>query len=386
MYELKQSPKSTWLTKLTDLQTTFGIPLKLISKNDVEMNQKMQRDLKRYATAYLQPNTDQPISTVYFKLPETNELLKIGPIQYTPLSSLFSVAQRYYFISFAIAAIIFVVLLTWLFSRNVIKIYQLTRKYSNGDFNANIKIGRTSILQGVYKNIISMGKSLNQLVQSQNNMTRFVAHEIRTPLATMQFALDSLKKDHHLSTQSQENVVSIEEDIQEINSLISYFLLYYQTTTHELTLKNEHINILEWLSTIINKFTLSKIKLSLITDNQDGVFANADPNLLKHSINNLITNALKFAHKNIIVSLSQDSHHIIISIEDDGPGIPETELKNIFKPFNVLDKDQAFGKHIGLGLSIAESIVELHKGTLSVSQSTKLGGAKSTIKLPGYSK
>lgn len=380
-HELNSTSKEKWPLALKKLQKTFDMPLKLISKNSNIITNQMRQDLNIYAIAYSKPDADKPISTLYFQTPDPKKLLVIGPIQYSPLSSLFSVAQRYYFISFSLAAIFIVVFLTWLFSRNVLKIYQLTKKYSQGDFNVNTKISSLSILHGVYQNITAMGSSLKRLIQSQHNMARFVAHETRTPLSTMQFALDSLKKENNLSQQAQKNLMSIQEDIQDINKLVSYFLLYYRSTTHELKCKTELLNLSDWLASIVKRYALSKIKVTFMPLNKEDVFSSIDPHLLKHAINNLITNALKFAKTNIIVNLEGDNHQIKINIDDDGPGIPKSEMENIFEPFNTLHEDQTFGKHIGLGLTIAKSIIELHHGSIVVSQSNQLGGARFTIKL-----
>lgn len=380
--ELKNTPEEKWTHTIDKLQTTFGMPLKLISTNSKVITNKMRQDLNTYSIAYSEPKANKPISTLYFHTSDPKKLLVVGPIQYSPLSSLFSVAQHYYFISFTIASILIVIFLTWLFSRNVLKIYQLTRKYSEGDFNVNAKISRTSILHGVYQNIIAMGSSLNRLIQSQHNMTRFVAHEVRTPLSTIQLALDSLKKDDNLSQQSQKNLVSIQDDIRDINKLISYFFLYYQSATHELKYKTETLNISDWLESIVKRYTLSKIKVTFLPFKKENIFSTVDPGLLKHAIDNLITNALKSAKTNVIVGLEVDNHHIKINVDDDGPGIRDSEMKNIFEPFNTLSENQNLGKHIGLGLTIAKSIIELHKGSIVVSSSSELGGARFSIILP----
>ena len=96
---------------------------------------------------------------------------------------------------------------------------------------------------------------------------------------------------------------------------------------------------------------------------------NIVPTLLKHVIDNLITNALKFAKENILLSLETNKNFIFIHIDDDGPGIPTSEIKNIFEPFVTLSTDQSFGKHIGLGLPIVKAILDLHKGFIQVTQS-----------------
>ncbi len=380
--ELKRAPERKWADIIDKLQITFGMPLKLIPTNSKVITGKMRQDLNTYSITFTEPKANKPISTLYFHTPDPKKLLVVGPIQYSPLSSLFSVAQKYYFISFSIASILIVVFLTWLFSRNVLRIYQLTRKYSVGDFNVNTKINRASILHGVYQNITTMGASLNRHIQSQHNMTRFVAHEVRTPLATMQLALDSLKKDKNLSQQSQENLVSIQHDIRDINKLISYFFLYYQSSTHELKPKMKALNISDWLKSIVKRYRQSEIQVTFLPPNAENIFSTVDPDLLKHAIDNLITNGLKCAKTNVIVSLEADDHHIKINVEDDGPGVSDSEMKNIFEPFNTLNENQTLGKHIGLGLAIAKSIVRLHKGSIIVSKSSKHGGARFTIILP----
>lgn len=380
--ELNSTSKENWPLVLNKLQTIFGMPLKVIPNNSDIITHKMREDLNAYEIAYLKPETDKPISTLYLPTSDPQTLLVIGPIQYSPLSSLFSVAQHYYFISFVLASIFSVVFLTWLFSRNVLKIYQITKRYSKGDFKEQTKISPFSILHGVYKNVVSMGNNLKRLIQSQQNMTRFVAHEVRTPLATMQFALDSLKKENNLSEGTQKKLISIQEDIDDINKLISYFLLYYKSASHELKLKTELLNICSWLKNIVKRYELSNINVTLKLPSQENIMIRFDPDLLKHVVDNLITNALKFAKQNVLVSLAVEKHYVEIYVEDDGRSVSELDIKNIFEPFVTLNTDHDLGKHIGLGLTIAKSIIELHNGSIAVSQSIQLGGAKFIIKLP----
>lgn len=382
LLELNSTPKSKWPSTLKKLQATFGIPLQLILKKSNTLTKKMQRDLAIYAVAYSLPKADKSITTLYFPTSDPEKLLVIGPIQYTQLSNLFSVEQRYYFIILSIASILIVMFLTWLFSRNVLNIDQITKRYSVGDFSQHVKVRPFSILHGTYKNVVSMGNNLKRLIQSQQNMTRFVAHEVRTPLSTMQFALDSLKKEKELSENAQQKLVSIQEDIEDINKLIGYFLLYYKTTSHELKLNAELLNISSWLDNTVKKYELSKIKVSCHLPAQKTIMIRFDPNLLKHVIDNLITNALKVATKNILVSLVVGSDDIEIQVEDDGPGISVREVKHVFEPFITLNTDQNLYKHIGLGLAIAKSIMELHGGSIVVSKSNQLGGAKFIVGLP----
>lgn len=373
--ELSQHPQKDWAVVLSQLEKQFDIALKL----DLSVPGDIKNQLKTHEIAFSHHPGMDNISYIYATLKKSHAIIKIGPFDRMPATKQFSVFQHYYFWIFSIISILVVLYLTKIFSRNVAKIDALTARFSRGEFESHTTISRFSVLKGIHTNVVSMGNKINALIKSQQNMTRFVAHEVRTPLSTMQLALDSIKKEN-LSEKSQENVISIQEDIFAINQLISYFLLYYKTTSHELKLKKEVLNISIWLETIVKKYESSEIKVDFISSNN--ISYHFDLQLLKNAVDNLITNALKFAQSRVIVSLNENKNNIEISVEDDGHGISQSEIKNIFEPFSVLADNQEFGKHIGLGLTIAKSIVALHKGTISVARSEKLGGAKFTITLP----
>ena len=104
-------------------------------------------------------------------------------------------------------------------------------------------------------------------------------------------------------------------------------------------------------------------------------------NLIRRSLNNLIENSIKYANK-INVQLSKKNSGIIITIDDDGPGIPEKEYDNVFKPFYKIDKGRGDSKSsVGLGLSIASDIVKSHGGNILLAKS-HLGGLKIKIFFP----
>jgi two-component system osmolarity sensor histidine kinase EnvZ len=99
------------------------------------------------------------------------------------------------------------------------------------------------------------------------------------------------------------------------------------------------------------------------------------------SINNLIDNSIKYGKK-VNVELVKSSSNIFIKIDDDGPGIPEKEYKNVFKPFYKIDKGRADSKSsVGLGLSIASDIIRSHGGNIKLDKSS-MGGLGIKILLP----
>ena len=96
-------------------------------------------------------------------------------------------------------------------------------------------------------------------------------------------------------------------------------------------------------------------------------------NLITRCINNLTDNAIKYAKK-INIELNKKDNNIFIKIEDDGPGIPEKEYENVFKPFYKIDKGRAESKSsVGLGLSIASDIIRSHGGNIKLEKSSMNG-------------
>ena len=108
---------------------------------------------------------------------------------------------------------------------------------------------------------------------------------------------------------------------------------------------------------------------------------NKENNSLKRSFENIIINSLTYGEK-VFVEAKKGVNRVMIIFEDDGPGIPEDQYKNVFKPFFRLDKSRSLNKSgVGLGLAIVEDIINSHGGNIQLSKS-KFNGLKVKITLP----
>lgn len=379
---LNTLPMSKWNEELDKLQIQYQIPLTLTSMNSTNIAYKTKNKLMNGEVDYDIPSNEKPITTIYFKIPDSDKIISVGPLNYPYFSLQLSKIQIYFVITITILAVLAVAVLTWLFSRNSAKIHKLTQEYSQGHFNYDVHLNRISTLRGVYENVVVMGNKINLLIQSQQNMARFVTHEIRTPLYTIQLALDSLKTLKAQSGEEQEHFESIEEDIHELNQLIHTFLLYSQSMTHELKINKALLNIRKWLENLLKTHQSYEVNVLFNYQQSDNELLFFDPKLLYHAVNNLINNALKHAHKEILISLEYQNKSVIIRIEDDGPGVPECDRGKIVEPFTTLSSSDTTGKHIGLGLSITKSILRLHEGMLSIDDSKTLKGASFSLILP----
>tara|TARA_B110001450_G_C17361125_1_gene375574 strand:- start:137 stop:640 length:504 start_codon:yes stop_codon:yes gene_type:complete len=164
------------------------------------------------------------------------------------------------------------------------------------------------------------------------------------------------------------------KDIDEMESMLNDYLQFAKTQTHEDT-------------TIINLSSLFK-RIEKNLNNKNLILINLEEVLLKGRLSaltrcfeNIIQNGLTYGEK-VYLSLQKGTNRIIVSIEDDGPGIPGDQYKNVFKPFFRLDKSRNLNKSgVGLGLAIVEDIINSHGGSIQLGES-KYKGLQVKISLP----
>ena len=102
---------------------------------------------------------------------------------------------------------------------------------------------------------------------------------------------------------------------------------------------------------------------------------------LKRSFENIIQNGLIYGKK-VLVKAQKTSNRVVLTFDDDGPGIPEDQYKNVFKPFFRLDKSRSLNHSgVGLGLAIVEDVINSHGGSIILGKS-KLNGLQVKISLP----
>tara|TARA_B100000780_G_scaffold31476_1_gene19931 strand:- start:284 stop:883 length:600 start_codon:yes stop_codon:yes gene_type:complete len=194
-----------------------------------------------------------------------------------------------------------------------------------------------------------------------------ISHDLRTPLTRMKLQLAFIK-DEQLSKK-------LSVDIDEMEKMLNEYLRFTSSGYLE---KDETFDISELIKNTVEKYENNNISIEIIPR----VYMSGRKNLIKRSLNNLIDNAIRYA-KNITLQLSKKNNSILITIDDDGPGIPEKEYDNVFKPFYKMDKGRADSKSsVGLGLSIASDTIKSHGGNIRLEKSLLLGGLKIKIFFP----
>ena len=157
--------------------------------------------------------------------------------------------------------------------------------------------------------------------------------------------------------------------------MLNDYLQFAKTQAQESTVKIDLNNLLNSI-----KEKLKNKKLYFL-DNNTKIEFEGRPTALARSFENIIQNGLTYGNK-VEVNTQKGNNRVFIIFEDDGPGIPDDQYKNVFKPFFRLDKSRSLNQSgVGLGLAIVEDIINSHGGTIILGKS-KYKGLQVKISLP----
>ena len=251
-------------------------------------------------------------------------------------------------------------------TRPIINLARASEKFGKGenvdDFRPS---GALEIRQAGYE-FDKMRKRIIRHLNQRSEMLSGISHDLRTPLTRLKLQLAFLK---------QEDIAKkMRDDIDEMERMLNEYLEFASKQKSEET---ELTNINSVIKDIVKKYESNRISLFL-GDNSE---INIRPNSIKRCLINLIDNALAYGKKAEIFT-KKTMNAIVIFIDDDGLGIPESEYKNVLKPFYRIDKSRSQNKSgVGLGLSIANDIISAHGGNISLEKSP-LNGLRVKVSLP----
>ena len=238
---------------------------------------------------------------------------------------------------------------------------------------------------------------LRDLVESTNNLfyrlnfafereKRFAAdaaHELRTPLATLNINLHNLTEDIN---PNNSNYQALKTSIERMGHSIEQILNLYRLNEETLRCESKDIDLKLLLQNIIIEAYQNQSKEHNIEFDAHTIILQADEFALQTLAHNILDNAIKYtpANGNIFIQLKTKNNSAVITVHDSGPGIPTENLSRVFDRFYRLggDSHKSNVTGCGLGLSIVERIIHLHHGTINLDRSEKLGGLKVCITLP----
>ena len=251
-------------------------------------------------------------------------------------------------------------------TRPIISLARASEKFGRGEDVEEFRpSGALEIRQAGYE-FDKMRKRITRHLNQRSEMLSGISHDLRTPLTRIKLQLAFIK-DKEISKK-------LSNDVTEMEKMLNEYLQFASSSSAE---KTETFDLSDLLESTVIKYERKEIT----TDIPERVFLDGRKNLIERCFNNLIDNSIKYS-TSILISLKKSANSIIIIIDDDGPGIPENERKNVLKPFYKIDKSRSDSKSsVGLGLSIASDIIRSHGGNISLERSPT-NGLRVTIFLP----
>jgi heavy metal sensor kinase len=225
---------------------------------------------------------------------------------------------------------------------------------------------------------------LEKAFSSQQHFIQDASHELKTPLTILQGELEVTLKRIRTAAEYEEVLKSSLEEIRRISSIVENLLLLARVEDRETGLDVREFNLQRVLQeAVAGMEILARGKSLALSLSPDGaIMLRGDEQKLKQVFLNLLDNAIKYTppHGSVSVSASTTAESVRITVQDSGIGIPPAELPHIFDRFYRVDKARS-SSGFGLGLSIARSIVEAHRGTISAESSLNRGSTF-TVFLP----
>ena len=340
------------------------LPSKLKERWFSPIDRSLRRELKSKNLDYWFDTTE------YKNIIDLKIRYKDGYFQFhIPRERLTSSSARMFALWITLPAIL-IIAIAMIFLKNqtrpIIRLAEASEKFGRGEEIDEFRpSGALEIRKAGYE-FERMRQRILRHLNQRSEMLSGISHDLRTPLTRIKLQLTFIE-DKEISKK-------LSDDVDEMEKMLNDYLQFSKSGANE---KTEKFNISELIKSIVKKYNNKNI---LFETNKEIHFAGRK-NLIQRCLVNLIDNSLKYANK-INIQIISSKNNILIDIDDDGPGIPENEMKNVFKPFYKIDKSRATSKSsVGVGVSISSDIVRSHGGKIDLSKS-ELGGLKASIFLP----
>lgn len=282
----------------------------------------------------------------------------------------------------ALVAGLLALLLARYLTRPLGRLRLAAQRLAEGDLEVRVAPqvrGATQEVEGLGADLDRMAERISELLTAQRRLLQDVSHELRSPLARLHVALGLARR----TPSATQHMDRIELEAERLEDLISQILTLSRLSDLP---KGEPLDLRDLLSEVVRDTNYeAKAKGRSVTlESGDRIEVEASRDVLRWAVENVVRNAVRFAPEEsaVEVRMKREKDDIVVFIRDHGPGVPESELEAIFRPFYRVapDRDRKTGGR-GLGLAIAERGVRAHGGTIVASNATG-GGLEVALTLP----
>jgi signal transduction histidine kinase len=284
----------------------------------------------------------------------------------------------------AAAAVIIISALLWVpmvrnITRPLGRMTHAAEAIANGRFDITIDEPRDDEIGRLAKTINHMTTRLSGYVTGQKRFLGDVAHELGSPIARIQFGIGALEQ--RVGKENRQRVMDVLEDVAHMSKLVGELLAFSRADLKSDTVSLEPIHLLPVVHAAVKRENVLSADIMVTIDPRIQVVASAE--LLSRAFANIVRNAVKYAGnaEPIAITAEKKKKWVDICICDNGPGVPEEFLDQLFEPFfrPEASRDRDSGG-VGLGLAIVKTCVEACQGTVTA-RNLKPGGFAVTITL-----
>ena len=350
----------------------IGINQEIFPNNSGErrfspMDRSLRRELKStFGNNNYWFNTSKFKNAVEIKIRSNNDV-----IEFLVPKEMVSASSVRIFVLWTTLPSLILIIIALIFLKNqtkpLVKLAKAAERFGKGDYVNDFRASGSQEIRKAAFEFDRMAKRINRHLNQRAEMLSGISHDLRTPLTRLKLQLAMLKQ--------KEISDKMSKDIDEMEKMLNDYLQFAKTQIQEDTVL---INLNNLLNSIKNSFDDSNL---FFNNSTTIVELKGRPTALKRSFENIIQNGLSYGKK-VYLNIQKGNKRVTVTIEDDGPGIPEDQYKNVFKPFFRLDKSRSLNQSgVGLGLAIVEDIINSHGGNIQLGKS-KYNGLQVKISLP----
>lgn len=263
----------------------------------------------------------------------------------------------------AITVIVVVSILFWLpmirsMTNSLRKMTGAAEKIADEDFSIRVDSPRTDELGSLGASIDHLARRLDGFVSGQRRFLGDVSHELNSPLARMQFALSILED--RVDEDGQSYVNDVREEVEEMSKLVAELLTYSKSGIKGGTVELEPVDVETVVNSVVERENIIE-KREIVVDVEPELSVAGRRELVSRALSNVVRNAIKYSppESPINVSAHRNGSGIILSVADNGPGVPSDSLEKIFDPLFRVNSDRSRESGgSGLGLAIVKTCVE----------------------------
>ena len=342
---------------------------------------KMQSDKNKIITGFLEKSLKkefpQAISSVY--LSQDRQMLNVyldmpeGLYEFqTSAKNIFSTAI-FGFMAWMIGTSLLLFIVAAMFLRiqvrSIAELAKAAEDFGKGINNTKFKpYGSIEVRRAGYA-FMKMKERILRQISERTQMLAGVSHDLRTPLTRMKLSIAMM---HDIDDQEE-----FLADIYEMEKMLDGYLAFVAGEGGE---PSTFVDMNEMILSIINKFRNTKAMIRYSTNDEVSAIQGREQ-ALKRALTNIISNAFDYG-QTVSVKLESNNNKMEITVDDDGPGIPEDKREDVFKAFYRIEgsRNKETGG-VGLGLAIARDVITSHGGKIELFDSD-MGGLRVLISIP----